>query len=395
MFRADVAVVGAGPAGTSAALALANAGARVTLFDASHPREKPCGGGLTARAQTLISDVVRTVDLDAVMITSIRFESADRRTVRVALPPTSGASGHPPLVVVNRATFDAALLEAAAAAGVTVVQEQVLDVRFDDDAARLRTAARVHDAGFVIGADGVTSLVRRRVGTPFDRTQLSSAVGFYQPGEMGQEAVIRFMAHPPGYMWAFPRRDRLAAGCGVRAGDAPARTLRADVARWLDELCPESKVERHPYAWPIPSLTAAAIDRERPAGDRWLLVGDAAGLVDPLTREGIYFALRSGQLAAAAIAQATSTTAPAYLAALRREIYPELRRAALLSAGFFSAGFIDLLVRALEQSDRIEAVMVDLISGRQAYRSLRTRLLQTAELRLAWQVVRMRAGRRP
>jgi flavin-dependent dehydrogenase len=298
-------------------------------------------------------------------------------------------------VVVNRSTFDAALLEAAAAAGVTIVRERVVDVSCDDRAAHLKTAARSYQAAFVIGADGATSLVRRRIGAPFDRTQLSWAAGFYVPWQTNQEVVVRFVANPPGYMWAFPRRDLLVAGMGARAGDATAQTLRASVAAWLDELKPGATVARRAYAWPIPSLTAAALERERPAGDRWLLVGDAAGLVDPLTREGIYFALRSGRLAAAAIAQGGSTAAPAYLTSLRREIYPELRRAALLTAGFFREGFAELLVLALGRSEKIGLVMTDLISGRQPYRTLRMRLLRTAELRLAWRFARSRFARRP
>jgi flavin-dependent dehydrogenase len=125
--------------------------------------------------------------------------------------------------------------------------------------------------------------------------------------------------------------------------------------------------------------------RERPAGTRWMLVGDAAGLVDPITREGIYFALRSADFAVDALA-ANGDPALGYSHHVRTEIHQELVRAARLKARFFRPRFIDLLVSALERSSRIRAVMADLVAGRQSYLGLRRRLLKTLEWKLMFEL---------
>jgi flavin-dependent dehydrogenase len=162
------------------------------------------------------------------------------------------------------------------------------------------------------------------------------------------------------------------------------------VAAWLERagLAPGAPLE--PYSWPIPSLPAADLARERPAGPGWLLVGDAAGLVDPLTREGIYFALKSGEWAAEALRAGPAEAPARYGRRLARELYPELRRAARAKAGFFGPGFTGLMVEALRRSAGIRGVMVDLIGGRQPYRGLRRRLLRTGELGLALRLLRLR-----
>lgn len=116
-----------------------------------------------------------------------------------------------------------------------------------------------------------------------------------------------------------------------------------------------------------------------------MLIGDAAGLVDSITREGIFFALQSADVAAGAILAGGDPTAR-YGEALRRDVYPELARAARLKAGFFQPRFIRLLVSALERP-AIAAIMADLVAGRQCYRGLRRRLLRTLEFRLAWRFI--------
>jgi flavin-dependent dehydrogenase len=114
-----------------------------------------------------------------------------------------------------------------------------------------------------------------------------------------------------------------------------------------------------------------------------MLVGDAAGLVDPLTREGIFYALLSGEMAARSIAGGGNDPTRWYRAQVNDTIVPELRRAAALKGGFFGARFSRLMVRALAESAAIRAVMVDLVGGRQPYIGLRRRLLKTNELGLA------------
>ncbi len=390
MMRPDVAIVGAGPAGAWTAFLLASAGARVLVFDGSHPREKPCGGGLSARALDVISPVAPRPTLTGVAIRSVRFESRDDGRERATVALGEDDRAQPLLLIVDRTLFDRALLEAALEAGAEWVPERVLEVDGDGDAVRLRTRTGSHRASALVGADGAASLVRRRFLAPFGRPQLSMTAGFFLSGRTSNEAVIRFTSRPAGYLWAFPRRDRMAVGMGAQADMATSVALQSQVSAWLAESGDGRPGDLRPFAWPVPSLTADELDRQRPAGERWLLVGDAAGLVDPLTREGIYYALRSAALAARALCQTKRVAAEDYLAALRRHVYPEIRRAASLKAGFFTAGFTDLLVRALNESASIRSIMAGLISGRQSYRGLRVRLLSTLELGLASSLVRLR-----
>ena len=371
-------MIGAGPAGSWAAYCLARRGARVTIFDASHPREKPCGGGVTGRALALVGDAIDRAQLPSSAITHARFLRGPRESATV---PLAGDA----LTVTSRADFDAALLDAACRAGATLVTARATDVALEPNGVRLETSRGTCRVPFVIGADGANSLVRRRLAQPFRRDELSIATGFFAHGVTSNEIVIELVADPPGYIWSFPRPGHLAIGiCAQADTGSTARTLRDRTARWIRDTHLAEDAPLQPYSWPIPSLTAAGCATAPLAGERWCLAGDAAGLVDPITREGIYFALQSGQWAAESLA-ATRATAN-YVDRVRTDILSELARAARLKARFFHPAFTGLMLRALQQSPAIRAVMADLIAGEQPYAGLRRRLLSTLELGLAWKV---------
>jgi geranylgeranyl diphosphate/geranylgeranyl-bacteriochlorophyllide a reductase len=375
----DVAVVGAGPAGAWTACQLARAGARVTIFDPTHPREKACGGGVTGRALAMVSDTIRGC-LTPTLVTHARFGDA--------VVPLDGEA----LVVASRASFDAALLAAAERAGASVNRSRVVDVQVDRDHVDVLTASGRHRASFLVGADGANSLVRRRVTRAFRRDQLSIATGFYARGVTSHEIVVEFVSDPPGYIWSFPRPDHLAIGiCAQADAGVTATALRDRTARWIERTGIARRAALIPYSWPIPSLTAADFATLDVAGPRWLLIGDAAGLVDPITREGIFCALRSAHAAASALMAREPSAA--YTARLQVDIVPELGRAARLKSGFFTPPFVQLLITALERSAAIRAVMADLIAGRQSYRALKWRLVKTFEVGLAWQAISARNSR--
>jgi geranylgeranyl reductase family protein len=378
----DVAIVGAGPAGCWAAYRLARQGARVALVDGSHPREKPCGGGVTGRALDLVGDAVDPACIAAVPIDSATFVDGHRSaTMRLGDPDASDCR----LAVIARRDFDAALLRAAQRAGASVVALRATDIRRHNGGWRVSTRAGEVSCTWLIGADGPTSLVRRRVFRPFPRADLSIAAGYYVHGASSRAITVVFEHDPPGYLWSFPRVDHLAVGVGAQADESSSASLLDLAATWIQRNVSAPGIRLERYSWPIPSLGEAALAHERPAGQQWMLIGDAAGLVDPITREGIFFALASGEAAATSLA----STSPerTYAERIRDDIHQELRRAARMKARFFQPRFTSLLVRALQQSPRIQAVMMDLVAGRQPYRGLRRRLLATLELKLMFDLL--------
>jgi flavin-dependent dehydrogenase len=261
---------------------------------------------------------------------------------------------------------------------------------------RLATAdGRAVRASWLIGADGANSFVRRSVARGFPRDQISIATGYFAYGVASREVVIELVDEPPGYIWSFPRPDHLAIGiCAQADAGIGADALRGRVAAWIDRTGIADGARLVPYSWPIPSFTTRGFDRTPCSGERWMTIGDAAGLVDPITREGIFFALQSAGLAADAIAHAPRDAADHFARAVRETIVADLRQAAALKQGFFRPRFTRLLVDALQRSAAIRGVMVDLIAGTQPYRELKWRLMKTFEWKLAWRLVTARDSRR-
>lgn len=391
---ADVSILGAGPAGAWAAYSLARRGARVALVDPTHPREKPCGGGVTGRALALVAGALDIAALPACVIRTARFTDASSRAGAVVDLAAAGLTPATGLVVASRTSFDGLLLAAARDAGAEIVAARVTDLVAQPGGFLIHTTSGSHTAACIVGADGANSLVRRRLARPFRRDQLSIATGYFAHGVTGDEIVVGLVDDPPGYLWSFPRPTHLAIGiCAQADAGVTARTLRARVRDWIHEqgLAPGARLE--PYSWPIPSLAPRDFDALEVSGPRWCLAGDAAGLVDPITREGIFFALLSGEWAAEALASDDADPWRRYRERVRDEIGSELARAARFKASFFRPRFTRLMVEALQQSAGVRAVMADLVAGRQSYARLKWRLARTFEVGLAWRLC-ARARRR-
>jgi len=291
--RFDVLVVGAGPAGSATAIHLARGGARVLLADkARFPRDKPCGGGLTGRA-------LRHAPAD---VSPVVEHVVDRFVVRVGYRARFARRSAPPLIrMTQRRRLDAHLAEQAASAGADFRDgTAVADLAFDADGASARVGGSSVQASFVVGADGANGIVARAAGLGEGivcGVALEGNVPWAKldPTSYRESAWIELGVVPGGYGWVFPKGDHANLGVGGWLDEGPR--LRAHIARLarVHGLEPDMLTELRGHRLPMRRPGAPA------AHGRALLVGDAAGLVDPLSGDGIYEAFVSARVSAEAI----------------------------------------------------------------------------------------------
>lgn len=360
-----MAIVGGGPAGCLLARRLALGGARAMLFDASHPREKPCGGGLTGKALALLPEAPADDPLPARWLERCRFESGAGESVDVALQR--------PVAVAARRDLDSWLLRRAVAAGADHLAERVA---WTDASGRLRTTAgRELRFDLVVGADGAGSLVRRSVLGPTPPARLAMAAGWYARGDAPM--TVRFTPGLAGYLWLFPRVGHVGVGICAPLAAQPTRLLIARLERETSRWYPALHGGEAPrYAHTIPSPSREPASLLEIAGERWALVGDAAALADPITGEGIFYALRSAELLAAALLEEGSPRR--YPERLLEAFGRDLLRAAELRERFYAGGFTRRMVRYCAASRSLRGVLGELVLGEQGYLDLERRLLRAA-----------------
>jgi len=347
----DVVVVGGGPAGAACAAAARRAGpaARVLVLDrAEFPRDKVCGDGIAPEAL----DVLAGLGLDADALTD-GWASVPRLRLRSPGGTTVERTMRRPARVVPRAVFDGRLLTAALATGAELRRHVVRRLEMHP------THVAVDDvltAGVVVGADGAESVVRRALGLRANRPdRMAIAIRGYAPepaGLEGVQAILTTGQRWPAYAWSFPLGDgRANVGYGeLVSGGANREHLLAGLARLLPGVRPdELKAHRLPLS----------TGRPRQPDGRVLLAGDAASLINPLTGEGIFYAVLSGALAGAAAVHGQGAGAD-YRRALRERLGRHLRHSSTASWASRWPVVMDAAFRAAAAEQQVFDDVVDL-----------------------------------
>jgi len=406
-----VIVVGAGPAGATAARVLAAAGIAVCLLDrAAFPRNKPCGGGISLRILK-------------------RFPALERELPRIATHTVSrlyleGPGGEstviesdgPAALMIRRVEFDALLVSLAVEAGAELVSgADIVQAREHADGVIVSTRdGRRFEAPVVIAADGVHSVVARRLGLnpgwaasavaldmmeesprdvlrEVDSSTLWVAYGFNPEGSR----PVKGNSAAEGYAYVFPKRDHVNVGIGYvlshyrQAIDAaPYDLQRRFISRLRDRGIVAGESMRKHFT---PSLIPVGGPLPAPARGRVLLAGDAGGFVNGVTAEGIYYAMVSGDLAAKAVLGpgGVSTVARRYRRACDYEIGAELRDSVRIQRYLFAdRRRIARVIAGAHVEQVITRLILDFVVGRRSYKDLRRRLMARSPwlaARMAWE----------
>jgi len=368
MIRQQIAIIGGGPAGAFAAEQVARSGREVTLFDEKLAWEKPCGGGLTDKA-IVRWPFLREAEVERNWITACELIAPSGRTTSFRL--------NRPIAIFSRLTLNGLLLERARHAGAALVRERIVSIEGQAGNWILKSASGEHRANFILLAAGARNPFRGLAAHVPGADDFMVAMGYYIPGTR-QTVQVQFLEGLHGYLWVFPRLDHSSVGiCGRMQGQSTA-----ELRRRLEALLPNlglSTAGARFYAHIIPSRSEASFERSALCGNGWAVAGDAAGFVDPITGEGLYYALRSGEL----FAQAVRNGKPeSYAELVKRDFLPELERAARIADRFYSGEWmgdsvIERMVQLTARSPRFRDLMRDLFAGVQEYSTLRSRLYRS------------------
>ena len=302
MASYDVAIVGGGPAGSTAAYRLATAGASVLLIDkATFPRDKPCGGGVTGRAARLLPFSIEPVVEDVVdrLECGLRYRHRFTRHARAPLA-----------FMTQRRRLDHFLLQKAAEAGAAVREGETAD-------------ARELDARIVIGADGCNGSSAKHLGLADGVVHgVALEANFPHEPRFARAMVLEIAVVRGGYGWVFPKGDHVNVGVGGNGEEGPK--LRAELRRMCEAygIDPDAAEDTRGYRLPL-RLPGTRLARGTTA-----VIGDAAGLVDPFSGDGMYEAFLSAQLvteAALDVLAGRAENLDAYQAAVERRIAPLTR----------------------------------------------------------------------
>lgn len=355
----DAIVVGLGPGGSTAARQIAKAGLKVLgLEKETHPRVKPCGGGLTRRTLKSLDFSVDDLIKDEIYGGVFTFKYKDTLPI-MCKDPFAFTS--------LRTEFDNRLFEKAVEAGVEALQDtKVTAIRELSDRVEVDAGGRTYAGKVLVGADGATGIVSRHVHPKIKRESIAAIEGEFPTPEhtvapMKGVFYIDYGSFRFGYAWVFPKGPILNVGAaGINEKGSRVKQVYSEYGRLYD--LPAETVK--PLGHPIPLPLGAKVPLCK---NRIFLVGDAAGLVNPFTGEGIYYAVESGRLAALTIA--AHLDAPQafgeYDTAVKQAFYDEFTWATRLMK--IVSAFPKLVYKIIKDHQGVMGTYFALLSGELSY----------------------------
>jgi flavin-dependent dehydrogenase len=401
---AEIAIIGAGPAGAHLASRLAAEGRGVVLFDPKGAWEKPCGGGVPTRAIREFAFILESSSYPRKLVRQITMISPLERRVTLTLDR--------PFAVYSRQVLNSLVLDRAIEAGAEFVREAVSDFVREPGGWTITTdAGNQWRARFLVGADGAASFTRRRLIGIFPKRDLALAFGYNitsdetsgsngakRIGPSMDEVVVRFPKEFTGYLWAFPRPGVMNFGVASKLGERASdelRTLLTDfVSGYYGGRMPGPERVSF-FGAKIPTLDLASWKDLRASGDGWALIGDAAGFADPITGEGIYYAFKSADLYAEALGEAQRSNGSPSVYQQAATLYETMWREAFgrdlehasyrlphfYHGQFFGRIFTDAMIMLAGRHRGVRTILGRALVGEQSYVTLKRDLL-----RRAWQV---------
>ncbi len=288
-----VAIVGAGPAGSYCAYKLAEKNIYPSVFDFSHPREKPCGGLISIIAQEFFP-FLKTLPVTHSERNSITLiaPSGKRRTIRFKEGKVAGFS---------RLKLDQYLLNMAVNEGANLIEEKVIGLERKHGWWKVKTQKQSYAAKTLVGADGVNSMVRRNIIGSLSKRDKGVCCGYFVKGLEKENVTIKFSPTMKGYIWIIPRGEDTSVGVGS-AEIRQHHELKKEMNIFISKFCPQAE-KISTWTALIPNVKDVRTFLNPIAGSNWILIGDAAGHVDPISGSGIIYALLDGELAAKVIAE--------------------------------------------------------------------------------------------